>query len=44
MFREVEARSFTYRVTKTRIEQASLGADAGLFGAAYLPFLHRDDG
>jgi glucokinase len=38
MFKEVEQRSFTYRSTKTRIEKATLGSDAGLFGAAYLPF------
>jgi glucokinase len=38
MFREIEARSLTYRSTKTRIEKAELGSDAGLFGAAYLPF------
>jgi glucokinase len=39
MFRQVEKRSFTYRVTKTRIEKAVLGNKAGLYGAAYLPFL-----
>jgi glucokinase len=39
MFRQVEARSFTYRVTTTRIEKAVLGNQAGLYGAAYLPFL-----
>ena len=38
MFAEIERRSFTYRVTKPRIEKAMLGSDAGLFGAAYLPF------
>ncbi len=38
MFREVEKRSFTYRNSKTRIEKATLGNEAGLFGAAYLPF------
>jgi glucokinase len=37
----VKARSFTYRHTKTRIEQATLGHEAGLFGAAYLPFQAR---
>jgi len=37
MFREIEARSFTYRSTNTRVEKALLGSDAGLFGAAYLP-------
>ena len=38
---EVERRSFTYRSTlktmPTRIEAATLGGDAGLFGAACLP-------
>jgi len=38
MLREVEKRSFTFRNTKTRIEKATLGNEAGLFGAAYLPF------
>jgi glucokinase len=38
MFREVEERSLTYRSTNTRIEKATLGSDAGLFGAACLPF------
>jgi glucokinase len=39
MFAEVERRSFTWRNTKTRIEKATLGSDAGLFGAARLPLL-----
>ena len=41
MMRVLEERSFTYRATKgeTRIEQATLGNEAGLFGAAYLPWL-----
>jgi glucokinase len=38
MMREVEQRSFTFRNTRTRIEKARLGGDAGLFGAAWLPF------
>jgi glucokinase len=38
MFTEVRKRSFTFARTKTRIEKAQLGADAGLLGAAYLPF------
>lgn len=38
MFHEVERRSFTFGRNGTRIEKAILGADAGLFGAAYLPF------
>lgn len=40
MFTEVKKRSFTYARTGTRIERALLGADAGLFGAAYLPLQH----
>ncbi len=39
MLREVKRRSFTYRNTRTRIEPAVLGNEAGLYGAAYLPFL-----
>lgn len=38
MFAEVERRSFTYRNAKTRIEKAVLGNQAGLIGAACLPF------
>lgn len=38
MFEEVRKRSFTFSRTGTRIEKALLGADAGLYGAAYLPF------
>jgi glucokinase len=38
MFTEVTRRSFTYGRKGTRIERALLGGDAGLFGAAYLPF------
>jgi glucokinase len=43
MMRVVEERSFTYRATKgeTRIAQATLGNEAGLFGAAYLPWVER---
>jgi glucokinase len=40
MFDEIKKRSFTYVRNGTRVEKAILGADAGLFGAAYLPFLH----
>ena len=36
MFSELKRRSFTYRNTSTRIEKATLGNEAGLFGAAYL--------
>jgi glucokinase len=42
MFAELERRSLTYRATKTRVEKAALGGQAGLYGAAYLPFLHRE--
>jgi glucokinase len=38
MFKEIKRRSFTYEITNPRVEKALLGADAGLFGAAYLPF------
>lgn len=41
MLAETERRSFTYRHAKTRIEKATLGNEAGLYGAAYLPFLER---
>jgi glucokinase len=36
MFAEIKRRSFTYRNTETRIERATLGNEAGLYGAAYL--------
>lgn len=35
---EVRWRSFSYRNTQTRIERATLGSEAGLYGAACLPF------
>jgi glucokinase len=38
MLAEIEKRSYTYRNIKTRVEKATLGNEAGLFGAAYLPF------
>lgn len=38
MMAEVERRSYTFQKAKTRIEKATLGNEAGLFGAAYLPF------
>lgn len=38
MFDEIRRRSFTFRNSDTRVEKALLGSDAGLFGAAYLPF------
>jgi glucokinase len=41
MFRTVELRSATYRMSRsiTRIERATLGSEAGLYGAAYLPWI-----
>jgi glucokinase len=43
MIRVVEERSFTYRATnaETSIAQATLGNEAGLFGAAYLPWVEK---
>ena len=43
MLRTLELRSFTYRATKTetRIAQATLGNEAGLYGAAYLPWVEK---
>jgi len=38
MLEEVKRRSFTYRMAPTRIEPAKLGNEAGLYGAAHLPF------
>lgn len=43
MIEQVTRRSFTYRNSKTRIERAKLGNQAGLFGAAYLPFQAQKD-
>jgi glucokinase len=37
MLDEVEKRSFTYRNAQTTIAKATLGNEAGLYGAAYLP-------
>ena len=36
MMSEIKRRSFTFRNTETKIEKATLGNEAGLFGAAYL--------
>ena len=38
MIEEAGRRSFTYRATSPRIAPAQLGNEAGLYGAAYLPF------
>ncbi|MGA2590347.1 MAG: ROK family protein [Bryobacteraceae bacterium] len=39
MMEEVRRRSFTFRSSETRIEKATLGNEAGLFGAACLPWV-----
>jgi glucokinase len=41
MFNELKTRSVVFRSTNTRIERATLGNEAGLYGAAYLPFQAR---
>ncbi len=43
MLRVLEQRSATYRATRqdTRVARATLGNEAGLFGAAYLPWLEQ---
>jgi glucokinase len=41
MFEETRRRSFTFRTTDTRIEKAVLGNEAGLYGAAYLPWMEH---
>jgi glucokinase len=38
MLAEARWRSFSFRTTNTRVEKAQLGGEAGLFGAAYLPW------
>jgi glucokinase len=43
MFAEVNRRSYTYSRTDTKIEKAALGSEAGLYGAAYLPFQRREE-
>lgn len=42
MFEECRRRSYTFQVTETRIEKAVLGNLAGLYGAAYLPFIEKN--
>src|SRR4051794_30942186 len=39
MLEVTRERSFTFRTTDTRIEKATLGNEAGLYGAAYLPWV-----
>jgi glucokinase len=41
MLEEMRRRSYTFRTTDTRVEQATLGNEAGLYGAAYLPWVGR---
>lgn len=41
MFEQVRRRSFTFTRTDTKIDRATLGNEAGLYGAAYLPFQQR---
>lgn len=43
MLRMLERNSATYRLTKdtTRVEPATLGNEAGLYGAAYLPWIEK---
>ena len=38
MMEVVKQRSYTFRATGTKIEKATLGGEAGLYGAAYLPW------
>jgi len=38
LLEQTKLRSFTFRASETRIEKAILGNEAGLFGAACLPF------
>ena len=40
MLAETTRRSFAFRNTPTRIEKATLGSEAGLFGAAHLGAIH----
>jgi len=44
MLAECRRRSFVFRNTDTRIEKATLGNEAGLYGAAYLPYVNRAPG
>jgi glucokinase len=41
MIEETKRRSFTYRASNPRIEKATLGNKAGLYGAAYLPLMKK---
>jgi glucokinase len=39
MLAECRRRSFIFRTTNTKIDKATLGNEAGLYGAAYLPYV-----
>ncbi|HWC99247.1 MAG TPA: ROK family protein [Candidatus Sulfopaludibacter sp.] len=41
MIEVTRSRSYTFRATDTKIEKATLGSEAGLFGAAYLPWSEK---
>src|SRR2546422_1397809 len=41
MLAECRRRSFVFRNTATRIDKATLGNEAGLYGAAYLPYVEK---
>lgn len=41
MVEVTKQRSYTFRATDTKIEQATLGGEAGLYGAAYLPWSEK---
>lgn len=43
MFEELNKRSLVFRETDTKIERAILGHEAGLYGAAYLPFQTKEE-
>jgi glucokinase len=43
MMDEVRRRSFVFRNTNTRIDKATLGNEAGLYGAAYLPYERNEN-
>lgn len=42
MLEEMRRRSFTFRTTDTKVEKAILENEAGLYGAAYLPWVGRE--
>jgi glucokinase len=44
MLDETSRRSFTFRTTHPLVEKAALGNEAGLFGAAYLPWIIKAPG